>query len=99
MKAFLEKYPRVAELPFDSDRKLMSTVHPLPDGKFLVAVKGCSRSTLETAVLPVIRLEMLQRLMMQPHLIKSNNSEMAPSLCVCWLVPTRLLTVFQKLNF
>ena len=26
------KYPRLAELPFDSDRKLMSTVHQLPDG-------------------------------------------------------------------
>ena len=36
VKGFLEKYPRVAELPFDSDRKLMSTVHPLPDGKFLL---------------------------------------------------------------
>ncbi|MDR0614803.1 MAG: cation-translocating P-type ATPase [Lactobacillales bacterium] len=31
---------RVAELPFDSERKLMSTVHKLADGNFLVAVKG-----------------------------------------------------------
>ena len=48
VKGFLEKYPRVAELPFDSDRKLMSTVHPLPDGKFLVAVKGAPGPTFET---------------------------------------------------
>ena len=34
-----EKLPRVAELPFDSDRKLMTTVHPIND-KFLVIVKG-----------------------------------------------------------
>lgn len=33
-------FPRVAEIPFDSGRKLMSTVHRLPDGGFLVAVKG-----------------------------------------------------------
>lgn len=32
--------PRVADLPFDSDRKLMSTIHQLEDGTFLVAVKG-----------------------------------------------------------
>ena len=32
--------PRVAEVPFDSDRKLMSTIHALKDGRFLVATKG-----------------------------------------------------------
>lgn len=32
-------YPRLAELPFDSDRKLMSTVN-LMDGKNIVIVKG-----------------------------------------------------------
>ncbi|MBR5250509.1 MAG: calcium-translocating P-type ATPase, PMCA-type [Clostridia bacterium] len=32
-------YPRIAELPFDSDRKLMSTVH-LIDGKKVVITKG-----------------------------------------------------------
>lgn len=34
-----KKYPRLAELPFDSDRKLMSTVN-LIDGKNIVIVKG-----------------------------------------------------------
>jgi Ca2+-transporting ATPase len=33
------KYPRVAEIPFDSDRKLMSTVNKI-DGKNVVIVKG-----------------------------------------------------------
>ena len=33
------KYPRLAELPFDSDRKLMSTVNEI-DGKYVVIVKG-----------------------------------------------------------
>lgn len=36
----LNKEPRVAEVPFDSERKLMSTIHQLSDGKYLVAVKG-----------------------------------------------------------
>ena len=34
-----EKYPRRSELPFDSDRKLMSTAH-IFDGKYVMVVKG-----------------------------------------------------------
>ena len=33
-------FPRRGEVPFDSDRKLMSTVQPLPGGGFQVCVKG-----------------------------------------------------------
>lgn len=32
--------PRVAELPFDSDRKRMTSINRMPDGKYLVIVKG-----------------------------------------------------------
>lgn len=43
----LKKEPRVAEVPFDSERKLMSTIHQLPDGKFFVAVKGAPDMLLQ----------------------------------------------------
>ncbi|MCB9435655.1 MAG: cation-translocating P-type ATPase [Anaerolineales bacterium] len=36
-----QKYPRVAEVPFDSTRKRMSTIHQLPEGgKYVAYVKG-----------------------------------------------------------
>ncbi|MBQ2446451.1 MAG: cation-translocating P-type ATPase [Oscillospiraceae bacterium] len=51
-----KRYPRVAELPFDSDRKLMTTVNEI-DGKLMVIVKGafdmmtprCIKGDLEKA--------------------------------------------------
>lgn len=38
-----DHYPRVAELPFDSDRKCMTTVHRYGD-RYLVLVKGATES-------------------------------------------------------
>ena len=45
----LEKHPRVAEVPFDSTRKIMSTIHQLEDGNYLVATKGAPDMLLEKA--------------------------------------------------
>ncbi|MBG9982916.1 cation-translocating P-type ATPase [Aerococcaceae bacterium DSM 111020] len=45
----LQKYPRVDEVPFDSDRKLMSTIHELDNGKYFVAVKGAPDRLIEKA--------------------------------------------------
>ena len=53
--------PRVAEIPFDSERKLMSTVHQSNDKDYLVAVKGgldellanCTRINDGTTIRPL----------------------------------------------
>ena len=45
MKLALE--PRVAEIPFDSDRKLMTTIHQLENNQYLVAVKGAPDELLK----------------------------------------------------
>lgn len=45
-----ETMPRVAELPFDSDRKLMSTVHSVGD-KFRIMVKGAPDVLLRRCVM------------------------------------------------
>lgn len=42
--------PRVAEVPFDSERKCMSTIHRKPDGKFLVITKGSFESIVQRSV-------------------------------------------------
>nr|WP_280525875.1 cation-translocating P-type ATPase [Companilactobacillus nantensis] len=43
----LKKEPRIAEVPFDSERKLMSTIHQLPNGKLFIAVKGAPDMLLQ----------------------------------------------------
>lgn len=35
-----DNFPRLGEVPFDSDRKLMSTLHPIEGGKFIMYTKG-----------------------------------------------------------
>jgi len=40
-----KKYPRIAELPFDSDRKMMSTIHYIND-EYLLLTKGSFDSIL-----------------------------------------------------
>ncbi|GGE31990.1 cation-translocating P-type ATPase [Streptococcus himalayensis] len=77
VKAFLTQYPRVAELPFDSDRKLMSTIHPLPDGKFFVAVKGAPDQLLHRSSKVDIAGEVSPLTDEVAAAIKANNSEMA----------------------
>ena len=47
VREVLKTEPRVAELPFDSDRKLMSTIHKAADGSYFVAVKGAPDQLLK----------------------------------------------------
>lgn len=47
VREVLKDEPRVAELPFDSDRKLMSTIHKETDGTYFVAVKGAPDQLLK----------------------------------------------------
>ncbi|TBR22202.1 cation-translocating P-type ATPase [bacterium] len=39
-------YPRVEELPFDSERKLMTTLHRHPEGGYLSVTKGAAENVL-----------------------------------------------------
>jgi len=46
----LERRPRVADIPFDSTRKLMTTIHTNPDGGWVAFVKGAPDVLLERCV-------------------------------------------------
>jgi Ca2+-transporting ATPase len=46
-KALKEEYSRVSEIPFDSTRKRMTTVHKTPEGKLIAYIKGASEMVLE----------------------------------------------------
>jgi Ca2+-transporting ATPase len=44
---YAKKYPRVGEAPFDSGRKMMSTLHRTPEGDILQFTKGAPDQVLE----------------------------------------------------
>lgn len=69
--------PRVAELPFDSDRKLMSTIHEQPDGKFLIAVKGAPDVLLERATKVLLDGKIIDMTKSEKENILFHNKDMA----------------------
>ncbi len=49
-RAAEDRYPRVAELPFDADRKCMTTVHRDPEGGLIAFTKGAAESLAARAL-------------------------------------------------
>ena len=48
-KRLESEFPRVAEIPFDSDRKSMTTFHKWSDGTFIAFTKGAPEMVIEKA--------------------------------------------------
>jgi P-type Ca2+ transporter type 2C len=48
-RSLQEDFARVAEIPFDSERKCMTTVHKAPDGTFISFTKGAADMLLDKA--------------------------------------------------
>lgn len=102
-----ETMPRVAEIPFDSDRKLMTTIHKMNNGKYRVITKGapdiltkiCSNCCSGTGVINLDSSTMR-------HIDKENNimaSNAQRVMAVAFKdishIPSNLNDVETNLNF
>ena len=72
------QYPRVQEIPFDSDRKLMTTVHE-SNGKYIVYTKGGVDELLARCTKYIVNGEIKDNLKEFKERIKEVNNEMASS--------------------
>lgn len=71
--------PRVAEIPFDSERKRMSTVNKKPDGSVYVNVKGGLDEVLDVCTQILINGEKRTLTRKDIEQIKTANEKMADS--------------------
>lgn len=73
----IKSYPRVAEVPFDSERKLMSTINALEDGRYLLTVKGAPDELLKRTTQYVEKNQILPMNDAEIKLIRATNHELA----------------------
>ena len=71
-----EQYPRISELPFDSERKLMTTVHKVGE-KYLVYTKGGVDELLARCNSYIVDGNIKQDLQEYKNVISRKNEEMA----------------------
>jgi Ca2+-transporting ATPase len=90
------KYPRLKELPFDSDRKRMSTIHQTPDGNTLLFVKGAPDQIIERckSYMDNDKTEQLTESIKQK--ISEQNKELASSALRVLAVAYREITPSEK---
>ena len=69
--------PRVGEIPFDSDRKLMTTIHKIQEDKYIVYTKGGVDELLRKCNSYIINNDIKNDLGEYKKIIAKNNEEMA----------------------
>ncbi|MDV7720052.1 HAD-IC family P-type ATPase [Pediococcus ethanolidurans] len=73
----IQSEKRVAEVPFDSERKLMSTYNQLPDGRYIQTVKGAPDELLQRTTLFEIENDVKPMDDTERKLILETNHELA----------------------
>lgn len=73
----IKRMPRINEIPFDSSRKLMTTMHRLPNGKVRIITKGAPDVLLQRCEKYVDRGNILNMSQEAIRKIQKKNEEMA----------------------
>lgn len=71
-KELRDKYPRIQEFPFDSDRKMMSTLHKI-DGKNILLVKGAPDSIIANSSSVLVNGELKSINDYKDKIVEVNN--------------------------
>jgi Ca2+-transporting ATPase len=72
-----EQYPRMGEVPFTSERKLMSTIHTTPEGRKVAYVKGAPEIILEKCAFVFKNGEKRKLSQTEKEAILKTNQKMA----------------------
>ena len=75
--ALEENFPRIAEIPFDSDRKCMTTFHRTPEGTIVSFTKGAQESVLVKSSHVLVDRELSTMDASRMEKINSANEKMA----------------------
>jgi Ca2+-transporting ATPase len=99
-KAELEKkYPRVHEIPFTSERKRMTTVHRMPEGKLMVFMKGAPETILDRCAQVFRNGEAKKLTQREKQKILQTNEQMASAALRVLGVAFKELTGIQIEDF
>ena len=90
------RFPRVAELPFDSDRKCMTTVHRDPAGGFVSFTKGAVEAVL--AVLDEVRASPASVAVPRPELLRVSERMASDGLRVLALAVRRWAALPERVS-
>ncbi len=65
-------WPRLDEMPFDSDKKIMATLHTSPEGKKVIYLKGAPES-----VIPILKNSDISSDAIDPEQIRTEVMQLA----------------------
>ncbi|MEM2352313.1 MAG: cation transporter, partial [Thermoproteota archaeon] len=85
-------YPRISEVPFSSERKLMTTIHLMPEGNRLVCMKGAPEKVLERCTY-IYTLEGIKRSSkeIKEEILRVNNEMAKDALRVLGVAYKRII--------